>query len=169
MRTLRSLKSVAALAAVACLAGCVTPMTRETLAVTVPGVATIPGTVTVAAGGAGQPELPVLKGAVEDSIARTNLFRGVLQGSGGDFELTVFLWNVRSPAMGFSMTVDVEMAWTLVRASDKAVLLKKTIKTTHTTKAGEAFAGVERVNMARSEAVRENIRQGLQSIAGLKL
>ena len=169
MRGLPLLKSLAAFLAVASLAGCVTPVTRETLAVSVPGVATIPGTVTVAAGGAGQPELPVLKGAVEDSIARTNLFRGVLQGSGGDYELTVFLWNVRSPPMGFNMTVDVEMAWTLARSADKAVLLKKTIKTTHTTKAGEAFAGVERVNMARSEAVRENIRQGLQAIADLKL
>lgn len=161
-------RALIAFAAFAALAGCVSAPNRESLAVTLPVAATIPGTVRVAAGGAERPELPELKGAIEDSIARANLFKGVVQGAGGDYELTVFVWNVRSPPMGFNMTVDLEMGWTLVRTSDKAVLLRKTIKTTHTTKAGEAFAGVDRIRMAQTEAARDNIRQGLQAIADLK-
>lgn len=162
-------KCLMALAAVATLAGCVGAPTRETLAVTLPGIATVPGSVSVVAGGSERPTLPELKGAIEDSITRTHLFKGVVQGPGGDYELTVFIWNVRNPVVGFNMTVDMEMGWTLVRSSDKAVLLRKTIKTTHTTRAGEAFAGVDRVHMAQAEAARENIREGLKAISDLRL
>ena len=162
-------RGLIALAAIATLSGCVGAPSRETLAVSVAGVATIPATVRVVAGGSEKPNLPELKGAVEDSIGRARLFKGVVQGSDGDYELTVFIWNVRSPPMGFNMTVDIEMGWTLVRTSDKSVVLRRTIKTSHTTKAGEAFAGIDRVRMAQTEAARENIRQGIQAIADLKL
>ena len=169
MRVAALYRGLGALAAIAGLAGCVSAPTRETLAVAMPGLATVPATVRVAAAGAEKPTLPELKGAIEDSITRANLFKGIVQGAEADYELSVFVWNVRSPPMGFNMTVDLEMGWTLVRASDKAVVLKRTIKTTHTTRAGEAFAGVDRVRMAQTEAARENIRQGLQAIADLRL
>lgn len=162
-------KAGAALAAAAILAGCSVSPTREAMGVKGLEYRTIPATVTVIAKNGQAPEIPILKGAIEDSIATSKLFKAVVQGTGGDYELTVFVWNVHRPAVGISMKVDVELGWTLVRVADKSEVMRKGIKTTYTAHAGEAFAGVERVRIATEGAVRENIKQGLQAIADLKL
>jgi len=54
--------------------------------------------------------------------------------------------------MGFSFTVNVEMGWTLTRADTGAIVWRESIKSAHTTGAGEAFAGVERLRLATEGA-----------------
>lgn len=110
-----------------------------------------------------------LKGAIEQSITKTGLFRSILQGKGGDYELTVTVTQLTKPMMGFSFTVTLETAWSLVKASDKRVALRQAIKSSHTAGAGEAFAGVTRLRLAVEGAARKNISQGLEAIAALSL
>lgn len=108
-----------------------------------------------------------LKGAIEDSIARNNLFRTVIQGKGADYELTVRVAGLSKPVIGTSLQVELETGWTLVRTSDRAVLLRKPIKSSATKTMGDAF--VTRLRMAIEAATQDNIAQGLKAIAELKL
>lgn len=106
-----------------------------------------------------------LKAAVEESIKKSRLFSEVVNGRPGDYDLGVQVIQLNKPMLGFSFTVEMEAGWTLVRASDKKVLLRRVLKSTHTTGAGEAFAGVTRLRMAVEGAARKNIEQGLAAIA----
>ena len=110
-----------------------------------------------------------LKGAIEDSIARNKLFRTVIQGKGADYELTVRVAGLSKPVIGASLQVELETGWTLVRTSDRAVLLRKPIKSSATKTMGDAFAFVTRLRMAIEAATQDNIAQGLKAIAELKL
>ena len=110
-----------------------------------------------------------LKAAIEKSITDSGVFKSIVQGTGGDYDLTVALVNVNRPAFGASMTVGLEASWALTKTSDHSIVWRKSIFTTHTTGALEAFAGAERVRMAVEGAARDNIAQGLQAIGELNL
>jgi hypothetical protein len=109
-----------------------------------------------------------LKAVIESSIERTGVFKQVVQSGGSEYELTVRVVSIKKPLAGFSMTVDMETAWSLVRVSDRKAVLQKGIASTYTAGMGEAFSGMTRVRMAVEGAVRENIAQGLKAIAALK-
>lgn len=110
-----------------------------------------------------------LKAAIEQSITKTGLFRSIVQGKGGDYELTVTVTQLTKPLMGFSMTAGLETAWSLVKVADKSAVLRRAISSSHTAGAGEAFAGVTRLRLAVEGAARKNITQGLEAIAALNL
>ena len=109
-----------------------------------------------------------LKAAIENSITRSALFRSV-GASGGDYQLTVNVIQLSKPSFGASFTVDMEAGWTLVRASDKSVLMRKSIKSSHTATMGESLIGVTRLRLAVEGAAKKNIEQGLRSISDLPL
>lgn len=172
--SIKTLVGLVAAATVIVLTGCAAPATKE--AMEVPAlqttkrfaqsvqVRTSGGSETQAAGGTNVSDSD-LKAAIESSITKARLFNTVVQGKGGDYELSVVLANVNKPMMGFSMTVDVDAGWSLTRVSDRAIVMRKQIQSTHTVGATEAFAGVKRVQMALEGAVRKNIEQGLLAIA----
>lgn len=110
-----------------------------------------------------------LKAAIEDAVKQSKLFKTVVQGSGGDYELSVSVTSLSKPIFGASFTVDMETAWTLSKLSDRSVVLRKSIQSSGTATMGEAFAGVTRLRMAVEKAASANIRQGLQAIAALNL
>jgi hypothetical protein len=98
-----------------------------------------------------------LKGAIEVSILETRIFRDVVQGTGGQYELVVNVINLSKPSMGFSFTVDVEAGWTLTRLADRQVVLRQAISSTHTASMSAAFAGTERLRLAVEGAARANV------------
>lgn len=110
-----------------------------------------------------------LKAAIEASIAKSQLFKTIVPGNGGDYELTVAITQISKPVMGFSFTVDMETAWSLTKVSDRSVAMRKVIRSTHTTGATESFVGAKRLQMAVEGAVRNNIAQGLSAISELPL
>jgi hypothetical protein len=110
-----------------------------------------------------------LKAAIEDSIAASRLFTSVIQGKGGDYELSVIIIQLSKPLFGGSFTVDMEAGWSLVRASDKQVVLRKTIKTSHTATMSDSVVGVTRLRMAVEGAARRNVEAGLRAVAALQL
>ncbi len=110
-----------------------------------------------------------LKTAIESSITQSGVFAHVIQGTGADYDLSVTIIRLSKPLMGFSMTVTMEAAWSLVKSADKSVVLRKPVTSTFTAGMGDAFAGVTRLRMAVEGAARENIAQGLNAISELKL
>lgn len=112
---------------------------------------------------------PDLKAAIEEGISKHGLFKQIIQGKGADYELSVSIIQLDKPIFGASFTVTLEAGWTVTRLSDRNIVLRKSIRSTHTAGMGDAFAGVTRLRLAVEGAVRSNIQQGLEEISRLKL
>lgn len=109
------------------------------------------------------------KAAIEKSIIQTKVFKSVVQGKDADYDLAVSIVQLDKPVFGLTFTVNMEAAWALIKQSDKSVVMKKSIKSSHTTGFGEAAVVVTRLRLAVEGAVKKNIEQGLQEIAALNL
>jgi len=107
--------------------------------------------------------------AIEESIIRTGLFSSVVKGNNADYKLSVTLVSMTKPMFGASFTIHMEMSWSLVNLKTGHAVMRESIKSSHTTNAGEAFAAVARIRMAVEGASEENIRKGLQKVAELSL
>lgn len=110
-----------------------------------------------------------LKAAIEDAITQSKLFNSVAQSPGGNYDLSVRLTSLAKPIFGATFTVEMEMAWSMTKLSDRSVVLRKSIKSTGTASMGEAFVGVTRLRMAVEKAAKDNISQGVKAIAELNL
>lgn len=110
-----------------------------------------------------------LKAAIEDAIVQSKLFKSVVQGSNGDYELTVRITTLSKPLFGATFTVDMESAWSLTKISDQSVVLRKSVKSSGSATMGDAFVGATRLRLAVEAAARNSIEQGLTAIAGLSL
>lgn len=107
--------------------------------------------------------------ALAESIAKSQTFSRVVEGKGGDYLLTVSVFQVEQPAFGLSFTVNMEAGWTLQRVNNGTIVWQESIKSTHTATVGDAFAGAKRLRLATEGAARNNIAQGLAKISQLSL
>ncbi|MDB5945881.1 MAG: hypothetical protein JWQ33_907 [Ramlibacter sp.] len=105
-----------------------------------------------------------LKAAIEASIVSSGLFRNVAQ-SNNDYALSVTVTGLTKPMFGGSFTVTMETGWSLTRASDNAVLLRKVIRSSHTAGLGDSLVGATRLRLAVEGAARNNIEQGLRAVS----
>lgn len=169
---------VAAIGLVLSLHGCASPATRE--AMTPQGITVskhFPHSLSVkTSGGSSTGAMDSsnisdadLKAAIEQAVAQSNLFKSIVQGAEGDFELSVRITSLSKPVFGATFTVDLETAWSLAKGSDRSVVLRKSVKSTGIATMGEAFAAVARLRLAVEAAARDNINQGLKAIAQLDL
>jgi hypothetical protein len=109
------------------------------------------------------------KAAIEDSITQTKVFRSVLQGKESDYELAVSIVQLDKPVFGLTFTVNLEATWVLVKQSDRSVVLKRSIKSSHSATFSDAAVAVTRLRLAVEGAAKKNIEQGLQEISALTL
>jgi hypothetical protein len=108
--------------------------------------------------------------ALAESIRKSGLFAAVTgTGQRGDYHLEVAIVRLQRPLVGFSMTATIETNWTLTRQTDRAVIWRKAITSSHTARTGEAFAGVTRLRLATEGAARENIRDAIAQLGALQL
>ncbi len=174
----RTLSTVALTATMAVLVGCAAPASTQQMEA--PALATAkqhPYAVSVQTRGGSETGAmdstnvsdADLKAAIEASIAKSKLFRSIVPGKDGDYELVVAITQMSKPVMGFSFTVELECAWSLTKVSDRSVAMRKVIRSKHTTGATESFVGAKRLQMAVEGAVRNNITQGMEAIAALTL
>ncbi len=106
------------------------------------------------------------KAAIESAIVENRLFNAVVQGSDGrDYELNVSIVSLNKPSVGFTFTVEMETVWTLIKSSDRKVVMRKGIVSTGVATTGDAFAAIVRLRLAVEAAARDNIAQGLRAIA----
>jgi hypothetical protein len=106
--------------------------------------------------------------ALGDSITQSGLFK-VVSPTGGRYKLNAFIGKVDKPMMGFSMTVKMEVSYTLVDTQSGMTVWTKNIASEHTAHPSEAFAGVERLRLANEGAAKANIQQLITEIAALPL
>jgi hypothetical protein len=107
--------------------------------------------------------------AIRDSFVKAGLFKKALASGPARYALDTFIVQLNQPMFGASMTVSMEVSYTLSRTEPKEVILKKAISSTYTAAFGEAFVGATRLQMANEGAARKNIEQIIQEISSLKL
>lgn len=110
-----------------------------------------------------------LKAAIEDAVRNSKLFTAIVQGSAGDYELSVRVTSLTKPLFGTTFTVQMETAWSLTKVADRSVVLRKSVQSSGTATMGDAFAAVTRLRLAVEAAARNNISQGLANVAELTL
>jgi hypothetical protein len=174
----RGFAALLAAAALVGLGGCASPAQKENMeAAAIASTKKLPHTVSVQTAG-GQETGAMdssnvsnadLKIAIENSITRSKLFSSVVQGKGGDYELTVTVTMLNKPIFGGAFTVTMETGWSLVRASDKNVVMRKAVTSSHTAQMSDSFVGVTRLRLALEGAVRKNIEAGLKAISELPI
>ena len=107
--------------------------------------------------------------ALRDSFEKAGLFKKALASGPARYALDAFIVQLNQPMFGASMTVSMEVSYTLSRTEPKEVILKKGISSTYTAAFGEAFVGATRLQMANEGAARKNIEHVIQEISSLKL
>jgi hypothetical protein len=163
-----------ALAAVAALlGGCAAPMTHENMVPqTIASAKKHPGTVSIdVSGGAGEGlkvSNDTLKKALTESIEKSQTFSKVIEGSSGNYLLTVAISNLQQPSFGGAFTVKMEAGWTLKRASGQTVW-QESIQSESTATMGDSVVAVTRLRLATEGAARNNIAAGLGKIGQLNL
>jgi hypothetical protein len=110
-----------------------------------------------------------LKAAIELAVTQSQLFKRIVSGNDGDYELSVRVISLSKPLFGGTFTVDMETAWSLTKVSDRSVAMRKSVKSSGTATMSEAFAAVTRLRLAVEAASRNNIEQGIKAIAELNL
>jgi len=174
----RRLGALLLLAAVAGLAGCAAPAHKENMAAApVAPLKKLPYSVAVETKGGAETGImdtsnvsnADLKAALESSIVKSSLFKSVVQGKTGDYELTVTVTQLTKPMFGGAFTVTMETGWSLIKTSDKSVAMRKAIRSSHTAEFSDSLVGVTRLRLALEGAVRNNISQGLQAISELSI
>jgi len=101
-----------------------------------------------------------LNQALVESVAKSQIFARTAQKNDADYVLTVFIMNIdRKIGPPFDFTVNVESGWNLKRADTGMAVWQESVRSSHTATIREALDG----------AVRNNIKQGLEKISGLKL
>tara|TARA_B110000503_G_C7173241_1_gene425539 strand:- start:16883 stop:17338 length:456 start_codon:yes stop_codon:yes gene_type:complete len=108
--------------------------------------------------------------AIKASIKSSELFSSVAEDSvPADYVLQGTIIRVEQPAMGFSMTVDLEIAWLLKESGEADALIREAHDSTYTASVGAAFAGVKRLRLATEGAAQNNILWVLDRISKLEL
>jgi len=106
--------------------------------------------------------------ALRASIDKAGLFSKVAD-SGTRYRLTSFIGKLDQPNFGFSMTVKMEVSYTLKDTQSGTTVWTKDIESEHTAGAGEAFAGVTRLRLATEGAAKDNIAKAIAEISALNL
>jgi hypothetical protein len=106
-----------------------------------------------------------LKASIENAIINSKIFKGVVNGKGGDYDLIVSVTSLSKPIFGGTFHVEFETVWTLIRTQDKFIVMKKAVQSTGTATFGDALPAVTRLRIAVERAASENITLGLKSIA----
>jgi hypothetical protein len=163
---------------VAGLAGCATASKPESMiATTAVPVHKSASSVTVSTAGgkdtskmgASQISNDAFASAMKSSIEKSQVFAKALSEPGAPYTLTAFIGKVDQPMFGFSMTVTMEVNYALKNVNDGKTVWTKDISSTYTAKAGDAFAGTERLRLANEGAARENIRLMIEGLSALQL
>jgi hypothetical protein len=160
------------------LGGCATATTSTGMVPTSYEVArTHPQTVSVnvtggqETGSMGKPQISnaTFQQALVESITKSQTFSRVVEGASGDYVLTVVLFSMDQPTMGFDLTVKMEAGWTLKRADTGVTVWQEAIRSVYTATTSDAFAAVTRLRLATEGAARNNIAEGLSKISKLNL
>lgn len=103
--------------------------------------------------------------ALKNSLAAA----GYLGDGNASYVLNAELLDVKQPVIGFDYTVGSRVHYVLRDAQDGREALNETIDAEYTAKAGDAFLGVKRLQLANEGSIRNNIKAFLQKLSQLQL
>jgi PBP1b-binding outer membrane lipoprotein LpoB len=106
--------------------------------------------------------------ALSDSITKSGLFKAVAP-SGGRYRLAAFIGKVDQPMIGLSMTVKMEVSYTLTDTKSGKAVWSKNVASEHTAKVSDAFAGISRLRLANEGAAKANIQEAITEISTMSL
>ena len=107
--------------------------------------------------------------ALTAAIQRSGVFSGVADSSRADYRLTIQIFRVQSPIMGFTMRANMEAGWTLSKAAANKALWQQAIASDYAATMSDATFGATRSRMAVEGAARENIGNGIAALSRLPL
>lgn len=107
--------------------------------------------------------------ALQDSIVQAGLFRKVTMSSPAAYRLDTFLVQMNQPIFGASMTVSLEVNYSLTRTNPKDIVWQKAITSTYTAPFSEALIAATRLRKATEGAARKNIEQAINEMSQLRL
>jgi len=108
-----------------------------------------------------------LQYAIVSSIRKSRVFEKIVSNA-DDYTLNVIVFSLEQPAAGFTMTVKIEIGWTLTKVG-QGVRWQKLIKSEHTLGVNDVFSGSKRRYMATNNAVKKNIRKAIIEMVSLDL
>lgn len=106
--------------------------------------------------------------ALSDALDKAGVFSKV-SPAGGYYKLSAYIGKVDQPIMGFSMTVTVEVSYTLINTSSGQPVWTKNVTSVHTTATSESFLGSERLRLATEGAAKDNIQQAIAALEAQQL
>lgn len=107
--------------------------------------------------------------ALRESIQKAGLFASVADGGAARYRLDAFIGQLDQPMFGFSLTVKLEVEYTLVDTQSNQSVWRKSVVGEHTAGASEAFAATTRLRLANEGAARQNIQKMIEEVSALKL
>lgn len=172
-------KAIGVLLLLSTLGACATATNPEAMAVRVhvesyksissPVLVVVGGGSETSSMGASQISNADFQSAIVESIHQTGLFSQVIEtATNSSYTLRATIVDIEQPVMGFSMTVNLEVAWSLSHSDAAKPIWQQSHHSTYTAAAGEAFAGVTRLRLATEGAARENISWALDEISKLE-
>ena len=105
--------------------------------------------------------------AIVSSIRKNRVFEKIVSTT-GDYTLNVRVFSLEQPRAAHTMTVKIEIGWTLIKVG-KGVRWQKLIKSEHTLGVSDVFSGFKRRHMATDGAVKKNIGKAIIEMANLDL
>lgn len=108
--------------------------------------------------------------ALQQSMEQSRLFAHVVKDGTANYQLRAFITKFDPPPLfGLSMTVSMEVDYTLSRNESKQVMWHKAITSNYTEPFSAAFRGSTRLQLATEGAARNNIEQAIQEMSQLGL
>ncbi len=92
-----------------------------------------------------------------EALRQTFAAHAMLATEDGAYRLDAELVKLKQPFAGFNMTVTSIVNYTLTDVSSGEVVLEETIEKAYTAKAGDAFMGVKRLQLANEGSIKGNI------------
>lgn len=107
--------------------------------------------------------------AITDSLRSSGLFKGVVTIGEADYVLNATIINIDQPMVGFTMSVGVEIVWSLTPKGNSKPVWEKSVSSRAQKTTGDAFVGVTRLRLATEAATQENIRKALTQLSQQQL
>jgi hypothetical protein len=107
--------------------------------------------------------------ALRQSILKSALFSQVLDDNSGRYRLGAYIGALTQPLMGMSLTVDLEVSYTLVDSTTGKAVWQQSIATSYTATGSDSIVAATRLRLANEAAARKNIEAAIAAMGDLGL
>jgi len=99
-----------------------------------------------------------------EALRQSFAAHAMLSTDTGVFRLDAQLVELKQPLVGFDMTVNSKVQYTLTNVQTNEVVYDRTVEENFTARMGDAFVGVERLRLANEGSIRTNIETMISEI-----